>query len=107
VDSERFSPTALIGLSDVDRRERLRSLEAELRAAIPPRATREQFFSFSKQSIDRLRALGHDLWSFDSDGEDFETWCGDYSREGHRPLTITFRYPGRVQVDWSSPATAG
>jgi hypothetical protein len=108
MDSERFSPTALIELPEVERKGRLLTLEAELTAAIAPSATRDQFFSLSRQLIDRLRALGHDLSSFDGDGEEFETWCGDYSRKGGGgPLIITFRYPRRVQVEWSSSGRVG
>jgi hypothetical protein len=108
MDSERFSLTALMGLPEVERTERLRGLEEHLAAAIAPSPSRKEFFLRGLQLIERLRVLGRDLWSFDSDGEDFEVWCGDYSPKGAGgPLTITFRYPGQVQVEWSTSRSAG
>ncbi len=52
-----------------------------------------------------LRALGHDLWSFD-ESTDFQEWCGDwtnpkqpyellvtvaYPDDGPRQVSVTFR----------------
>jgi hypothetical protein len=108
MDSARFSLTALSALSGVERDNRLRNLEAELAASFPPNVSREQFFVLSKQLIGRLKAIGHDLWGFDSDGEDFEIWCGDYSgKRAGGPLTVTFRYPGTVELGWSTSRRAG
>ena len=108
MDSARFSPTALSALSEVERDNRLRNLEAELAASFPSNVSHEQFFVLSKQLIDRLKAIGHDLWGFDSDCEDFEIWCGDYSgKRAGGPLIVTFRYPGTVELGWSTSRRAG
>ncbi|TQF09051.1 hypothetical protein FJV41_46655 [Myxococcus llanfairpwllgwyngyllgogerychwyrndrobwllllantysiliogogogochensis] len=39
-----------------------------------------------------LRALGHDLWSFD-ESTDFQIWCGDWKSPKHPgELTVTISY---------------
>jgi hypothetical protein len=96
-----FSPDAIAKLDDGDRPERLRAMQAALAERLSRDATIGEFFGQSRQLIDELRTLGHDLWSFDSDGEDFESWCGDWTRaDGGGPLTITFHYPSEVEVSW-------
>jgi hypothetical protein len=108
MDPGLFSPAALEALTEVDRTVRLRSLESELVAALAPHGTRQEFFDRTRLLVEGLRALGHDLWSFDSDGEEFEIWSGDYTRKGGGgPLTIAFRYPQAVEVGWSASRRAG
>jgi hypothetical protein len=95
-----FVPAAIASLGAEARAERLRSLEATLAGLLPKESSRREFFERSHGLVEELRALGHDLWSFDSDGDDFETWCGDWTRTGSGPMTVTFRYPRRVEVSW-------
>lgn len=96
-----FSPEAIAALDADERVERLHRLETALTRTLAQNASPAQFFVRTREAIDELRALGHDLWSFDSDGDMFETWCGDWTRpEIAGPLTITFRSPASVEVGW-------
>ena len=96
-----FKPEAIASLDDETRPARLRALETALTARLPSDASAREFFMQSQMLVEELRSLGHDLWSFDTDGEEFEIWCGDWTRAGGGgPMTITFRYPRQVEVTW-------
>jgi hypothetical protein len=103
-----FAPSVIAELDEGARANRLRDLEAALEGRLPRNASSSEFFAESRRAIDELRALGHDLWSFDSDGEAFETWCGDWTKPGGGGrLSITFRHPRTVEAAWSRPPSAG
>jgi hypothetical protein len=53
-----------------------------------------------KTLIEELRALGHDLWSFDED-DDASIWCQDWTKAAAPGIVITFRTTG-VDVTWSA-----
>ena len=95
-----FGREAMISLDAKARSARLAALRVALMDRLSNEASASEFFAQSHALVEELRALGHDLWSFDSDGEEFETWCGDWTRSGGGPLTITFRYPLQVEVAW-------
>ena len=89
-----YSADVVETLGAADRATRLATLQLELVSRMAGVSTVEQFFVRSHELVDELRLLGHDLWSFDSDGEEFETWCGDYTRGTHgAPMVVTFRSP--------------
>jgi hypothetical protein len=48
--------------------------------------------------VSELRALGHDLWSFDEDGDTFEVWCPNYAQPTGPGLVITFRSDGPSDI---------
>ena len=51
--------------------------------------------------IDKLRLLGHDLWSWDYDGESVEEWGGDYmAPKSMGRLIVCVHREWRVRVDW-------
>jgi hypothetical protein len=103
-----YSADVVAALGDADRGARLASLEVELVDRMGVTSTRDDFFARSQDVVNELRSLGHDLWSFDADGAEFEIWCGDYAAEGGgTPLVITFRYPNVVTVEWSTRRAAG
>jgi hypothetical protein len=57
-----------------------------------------------RSAIGELRARGHDLYSFDSDGGTFEIWCGDWTKSSARQLRVHmcwggYQRPG-VDVRW-------
>ncbi|MDP2344401.1 MAG: hypothetical protein Q8O67_25810 [Deltaproteobacteria bacterium] len=60
----------------------------------------DRFHASVMSIVERLRLVGHDLWSFDEE-EEYEIWCPDYSRGQGRGLILTFRVDGPVEVDWS------
>jgi hypothetical protein len=96
-----FSRDVLAKLDERSRLERLRAMQAALAGRFSHGMTVVEFFDQSRLLIDELRIQGHDLWSFDSDGDEFESWCGDWTRaDGGGPLSITFRYPSEVEVSW-------
>jgi hypothetical protein len=91
----------LAALDESSRALRLREFEGVLASRFDEGLTREQFFATANRLVEELRALGHDIWSFDSDGETFEIWCGDYTKKGGGgPLSIEFRYPNKVGIEW-------
>jgi hypothetical protein len=95
-----FGRGALTSLDAEARSARVAALRLALMDRLSIVASAGEFFAQSRGLVEELRALGHDLWSFDSDGEEFETWCGDWTRSGGGSLTITFRYPVQVEVAW-------
>ena len=103
-----YSADAVGALGDADRSARLATLQSELVRRMAAVSTVEQFFARSRELVDELRSLGHDLWSFDSDGGEFEIWCGDYS-PGARgtPMIVTFRFPTAVKIEWSTGREVG
>lgn len=91
----------LAGLDESTRALRLRELEEVLAKQFNDGLSREQFFETANGLVGELRTLGHDLWSFDTDGNTFEIWCGDYTKEGGGgPLSVEFRYPNKVEINW-------
>jgi hypothetical protein len=96
-----FRPEAIAALDEDQRKERLLRLETALARTLENEVSLARFFTRTHMLIDELRAIGHDLWSFDSDGVGFEIWCGDWTRpEIGGPLVITFRAPSSVEVEW-------
>jgi hypothetical protein len=54
-------------------------------------------------AIAEMRALGHDLWRHDWDGESRELWGWDYAKkEGTGLLQLQFRFRGEVKTFWRS-----
>lgn len=47
--------------------------------------------------VDELRALGHDLWSFDESHE-FEAWCPNWVKRTGPGIIVTFKIS--VEVEW-------
>jgi hypothetical protein len=91
----------LATLDGSSRALRLRELEEEFTSRFDDGLSREQFFATANRLVKELRALGHDLWSFDTDGDSFEIWCGDYTQKGGGgPLSVEFRYPNKVEINW-------
>jgi len=102
MEKKLFSSSAFGSLTDAERRARLYHLEQELGAFIGQSTSSAQFFRRTKQSVEMLRSMGHDLWHMDSDGETFEVWAGDYIRPNMvGRLVITFTYPDRVSAEWA------
>jgi hypothetical protein len=66
------------------------------------RSRAESWHGTAYAVIDALRSVGHDLWSFDEDGDGWQAWCGDYSRSDPSPaeLILEFRKPDHVEVTW-------
>ena len=58
-----------------------------------------EFHAQVRALVEELRALGHDLWSYDED-DDFEIWGPDYQRPSGAGLVVTFR-TNSVLVEWS------
>ena len=99
----KFSHTALSSLPMDERALRLQELELELARQLAAAPTSSDFVEQAKALVLELRMLGHDLFSFDADDE-FEIWCGDWTKEcASSPLVLTFRFPGVVRAEWSTP----
>jgi hypothetical protein len=73
---------------------------AELGAVLHQRLHDEpEFHTGVIRLIVELRALGHDLWSFDED-DDMEAWCPNYEVPTGPGIAITFKRDG-VEVGYS------
>jgi hypothetical protein len=87
----RFSYDQFTAGTDDDRDRLTRDLADELtrrvRAAADPAKA-------GGDCIEDLRALGHDLWSFDED-DDFQLWCGNWTATV-RALELTVEITYRV-----------
>jgi hypothetical protein len=103
MEKKLFSSSAFESLTDVDRRSRLDEMEQELKALIGQCSSPQQFMHRTKQSVEILRSMGHDLWNIDSDRKTFEIWESEYIRPKLMGrLVVTFKYPNQVHVEWSS-----
>ena len=103
MEKKLFSSSAFESLTDVDRRSRLDQMEHELKALIGQCSSPQQFMYRTKQSVEMLRSIGHDLWNIDSDRKTFEIWESEYIRPKLMGrLVVTFKYPNEVHVEWSS-----
>ncbi len=100
---ERFS-FKNFAQGDPDRRDQnCRDLADELSKIVLAGPT---FNDAVLRSIEELRLLGHDLWSYDEDF-DRQVWGADYRKR--RPgagLLVEFRGDGRVEVEWAPPKKA-
>jgi hypothetical protein len=96
----KFSFAEISALPPEERPQRLLELRTELATRLSLAKSPSEFLRESTALVQDLRALGHDLCSFDAD-DDFEIWCGDWSQDnGGGPLALTFPFPGEVQVEW-------
>ena len=94
------SRTVLDALPDADRVARLHELEVVIARRVSAAKTPEAFLRECRLIVDELRALGHDLWSWDSDGEN-ETWGGDYMHpETAGRLLVMFEFRGSTRLAW-------
>ena len=85
------------GLDEGDRD----ALCTRLAAAITKRvASSSHFHDRVHAVVSELRALGHDLWSFDED-DTFAIWCPNYAQAAGPGIVITFRSDGPTEVGWS------
>ncbi len=93
-----FSRAKFDGIHEADRD----ALCTRLAAAITKRLASDlHFHDLVGSVVSELRALGHDLWSFDQDGDTFEIWCPNYAHPTGPGLVITFRFDGPTEVRWS------
>ena len=101
LSKERFGRTALEELSGAARLRRLAELSEILTREIASAESHSAFFGHSPSVIESLRAIGHDLWSWEYDGDSFELWGGDYSNPSEAgKLQIEFLFPGKVRASW-------
>jgi hypothetical protein len=97
-----FSRSVLEALPPAVRVERLQQLSVELSKRLEGIRDGAEFFTATRELVEELRRFGHDLRSFDSDGETFEAWAGDYARpEGTSKLTLTFTVDEGARAEWS------
>lgn len=74
---------------------------AEL-SAILARRMREAcaFHAGARGCIEELRAIGHDLCSFD-ESDEFQIWCPNYQGPAAPGIVVRFSHPDEVSVEWS------
>jgi hypothetical protein len=95
LDAARFGRAVLEGAADRGAWARALGevLRRRLRSADNPEADVVRI-------VHELRALGHDLWSFDESPGDFAIWCYDYVNPPPGPrLTIYFAYRAHSERD--------
>ena len=80
-----------------DRPALCRQLRAELEAKL---AGRDDFATAVGTGVERLKLLGHDLWSFD-ESDDFQAWCPNWREPSGPGLVIMFYLDGTAEVAWS------
>ncbi len=98
---ESFSRTILESLTHGDRRERLAALAQALTHRLAEHSQWNEYWREVDAVIAELRALGHDLWSHDYDGERRHLWGWDYMHPktaGY--LQIQFDFEGPVMTFW-------
>ena len=94
---ERFSRQEFLGLPEPERKLRC----AELARLLTPRIKGSPRFHHAVTSvIEELRALGHDLWSYDA-SDDMEAWGPDYVKHTGPGVTVRFYIDDETEVGWS------
>jgi hypothetical protein len=71
----RFAYDNFVAATDADRRRLADELAQELTRRVQASSDPAQA---GYDCIADLKALGHDLWSFD-ESDDFQLWCGDWT----------------------------
>lgn len=98
---EKFSRHAIEALDASERRERLAELARLLSRRLAAFDNWEVYWREANFVIEELRAMGHDLWRHDWDGESRELWGWDYGRKtGTGLLQLQFRFRGEVKTFW-------
>ncbi len=96
-----FSRTTLENLTDIERKSRFSELEEILNRGLESITQHELFQKKIDYVIDELKRIGHDLWSWDYDGENY-VWGGDYTnKENSGKLILEFISPNKVRVMWN------
>jgi len=90
----RFAKDAFVAADAVTRAALCRELGDALAARVRDGAAVADL-------IAELRALGHDLWSFDGDGAGFEVWCPNWHTPTGPGIVVMFTTDG-VTVEWST-----
>jgi len=97
-----FSRSVLEALPPAARAERLQQLSVELSKRLEGIRDGAEFFTLTRALVEELKAIGHDLSSFDSDGETFDAWAGDYAHpERAGKLTLRFTVGEGARAEWS------
>jgi hypothetical protein len=91
----------LEALSPEDRTAALLELRTAIDARLDPKREWEAYWVEVKAVIAELKAAGHDLWSWDYDGERGQLWGWDYMRpEQAGRLQIQFTFEGPCRTWW-------
>lgn len=93
---ERFSKLAFDAATDEVKDDLSGALAAELSRRL---AAEPSFHEGVRRLIEELRALGHDLWSYDEE-DDMEAWGPDYQTPSGPGIVVTFTTHG-VSVEYS------
>ena len=100
-DPVEFARAVIEALPEPARRDRLAQLRAQIDAALAGHRDWDDYWARTQAVIDGLKAIGHDLWSHDYDGERRALWGWDYMRpEGAGKLQIEFDHQGTVRTFW-------
>lgn len=76
------------------------ALAADLAGQLTERLRRaSEFHEGVRALVEELRALDHDLWSFD-ESDEMEVWCPNYQTPSGPGIVVTFTTEG-VKVAWS------
>ncbi len=94
---QRFTKQAFLVATEPVRTELCVELGAYLLARIN---ASHDFHATVYTVVAELRALGHDLWSFD-ESDDTQTWCPNWARPSGPGIVVVFS-PDAVNVEWSA-----
>ncbi len=98
---EKFARTTLESLPPIDRGKELDDLAEILTRRLGSTSSQQDCWDEITRVVEKLRALGHDLWSHDYDGESRHLWGWDYMRpEDAGYLQIQFDCDGKALVFW-------
>ena len=92
----RYSSHRFNEASEPERKQLLIDLADALRAALQSAA---DFHGTAYRLVADLRALGHDLYSFD-ESDEMQVWCPDWTKPSMHGLVVEFRSPSDVKVNW-------
>ena len=96
-----FGPGIFENENAESRKFRLKRLKNYLEGELQGITDHKEYFAATEQLISILKSYGHDLWSWDYDGEGIEEWGGNYMKpESAGKLYIKFTFQGEVLVNW-------
>jgi hypothetical protein len=100
---DRFSRAVMASLADAEREFRLRELESIVTLALRRHTDFESFQAELYATINQLKALGHELYSWSYECE-VEYWGGDYMVPGAGyELLLRSEFPKGIQFAWKNP----
>jgi len=105
---KEFSRVSFESLSDSDREIKLEELKQYLCKRLSEKLEHKDYFDEVYSIIQEFKAIGHDLWNWEYDGDSTALWGGDYMQpKTMGRLQLEFIFQTTVNVYWLNQSEEG